>query len=140
MSREYNLNHLPLSEAKNQMFVSPLPGPRPEYPPNRNREKHIAKLKSELNEVIENFEKNNSIYENREAELITIEGKEGYDLKSKSAADKNSGSEILKEEEKDDVNYAVVRVTKDGFEKIFKKMNEYKNETTLFPINIIHRT
>lgn len=129
LSREYNLEHLSLHNAKNQEYKSPNSGPRFKYP-ERDRESHIEKLKNELNEVINKFEQKIEEEPDREAVYLTIEGKTGYNLKSDSAADRRSGSEVLKKDIKENAEYAVVRVTQKGLEKISKKMREYEFEET----------
>lgn len=129
MPRDYSLPHLFLGEARRQEYKSPRT-PRFELRlPAREPAQHAKRLRAQLRELENEFE--SKYGPDKETALVTISGKPDYDLKSESAADKRTGTELLVVGQDDEgAPYAVLRVPRSGLRVWERKIDEYEEKRT----------
>jgi len=124
MPREFSLPHLPLGSADTERFKSPKLGGRSYSFPEREKRAHAEMLRADLHDI-------EAVLAHRDKALVTMVGRAGFDLKTKSAADKRTRTELLIDvEEAGRVPFGVVSMSRDGLRTIQRKVNQYESKLT----------
>ena len=125
-----NLSNIFLEEKGESLNYIPINGGggEPKYPPRLNRKEHASYLQKQLENAWNNaIEETRSVVATsiRDGVYLQIEGKEGYDLVTKSLEDTRQHVRLLNVREENGVTKATVYVPSKKQDFFLKKINKY---------------